>query len=194
MQIPADAAGNPALESQWVDSVRPRYGGWTDVFNALGLFNVFNSILFRILAAALTISLIACSIQRIPGMIRTAQQPPPRRRRRRSSSTRRSTRQIVVRRGAAETRELVEGVLARPPLPDARRGRRHGPPLRRPVPLGPVRGPDRPPLDRADHRGRHPRRGRRLPEPRVHDRGGPDARRRGPARAWRSSCVDFTDR
>ncbi len=75
MQIPRDVVGNPASEQLWVESVRPRYGGWTDLFTTLGLFNVFNSVVFRILVAALTISLVACSIHRIPGMIRTARNP-----------------------------------------------------------------------------------------------------------------------
>ncbi len=75
MQIPRDVVGDAQREALWVDSVRPRYGGWTDVLSTLGLFNVFNSILFRILAAALTISLIACSIHRIPGIVRTIAHP-----------------------------------------------------------------------------------------------------------------------
>ena len=69
MQMPAEAIADPARRSVWLDGVRPRYGGWTDVFNSLQLFEVFSSILFRILVAALTISLIACSIHRIPGVI-----------------------------------------------------------------------------------------------------------------------------
>lgn len=110
MQMPKEAIGDAATEKMWIESVRPRYGGLTDVIAALGLFNVFNSILFRILVAALTISLIACSIHRIPGMIHTATRPrvdvgpaffehAPQRE------------AIVVRRSAAETREVVEGVL-----------------------------------------------------------------------------------
>jgi cytochrome c biogenesis protein len=75
MQMPRDVVGVPEREALWLDSVRPRYGGWTDPLNTLGLFSVFNSILFRLLAAALTISLIACSIQRIPGIVRTVAHP-----------------------------------------------------------------------------------------------------------------------
>jgi cytochrome c biogenesis protein len=110
MQVPSDIVGNAQQEALWVDSVRPRYGGWTDVLSTLGLFNVFNSILFRVLAAALTISLIACSIHRVPGMVRTVRNPridvgpaffehAP------------QHEAIVVRRDAAATREIVEGVL-----------------------------------------------------------------------------------
>ena len=66
--------------------------------------------MFRILIAALTISLIACSIHRIPGMVKTARNPrvdvgpaffehAP------------QHEAIVVRRSADETRAVVEGVL-----------------------------------------------------------------------------------
>lgn len=110
MQVPRDIVGLAQQEALWVDSVRPRYGGWTDILNALGLFNVFNSVLFRILAAALTISLIACSIHRIPGMIRTIRNPrvdvgpgffehAP------------QHEAVVVRRSAEDTRSVLESVL-----------------------------------------------------------------------------------
>ncbi len=110
MQMPAEAIADPARRSVWLDGVRPRYGGWTDVFNSLQLFEVFSSILFRILVAALTISLIACSIHRIPGVIRTARNPridvgpaffehAP------------QHEAIVARRSAAETLGIVEGVF-----------------------------------------------------------------------------------
>jgi cytochrome c biogenesis protein len=112
MQMPRDVVGVPEREALWLDSIRPRYGGWTDPLNALGLFNVFNSILFRVLAAALTISLIACSIQRIPGIVRTVAHPrvdvgpaffehAP------------QHEAIVARRSAQEAAEVVAGVLGR---------------------------------------------------------------------------------
>lgn len=110
MQMPRDIVGDAAREQLWVESLRPRYGGWTDVFNTLGLLNVFNSLLFRILVAALAISLIACSVHRIPGMVRTALHPrvdpgaaffdhAP------------QHEAIVVRRSVAETLTMVEATL-----------------------------------------------------------------------------------
>ena len=110
MQLPAEAIADPARRTLWLDSVRPRYGGWTDVFNTLQWFEVFSSILFRLLVAALTISLIACSVHRIPGVIRTARNPridvgpaffehAP------------QHEAIVARRSAVETRGIVEGVF-----------------------------------------------------------------------------------
>jgi len=110
VQAPQAVLDDPAAKASWLESVRPKYGGWTNVFDTLGLFQVFNSIVFRILVAALTISLIACSIHRIPGMVHTARNPridvgpaffehAP------------QHEAIVVRRSAEETRAVVEGVL-----------------------------------------------------------------------------------
>jgi cytochrome c biogenesis protein len=47
------AQADPALQGDrqayaaWLESVRPRYGGWTGVLDALGLFTIFSSIWFR---------------------------------------------------------------------------------------------------------------------------------------------------
>jgi cytochrome c biogenesis protein len=110
MQMPGATTQSPELRAEWLESVRPRYGGWTNILNTLQLFEVFSSVLFRVLVAALTISLVACSIHRIPGMVRTTRNPrvdvgpaffehAP------------QHEAIVARRSAAETREVVEGVL-----------------------------------------------------------------------------------
>jgi cytochrome c biogenesis protein len=110
MQMPPEALADPQRRELWIESVRPRYGALTDVFATLQLFEVFASILFRVLVAALTISLIACSVHRIPGVIRTARNPridvgpaffehAP------------QHEAIVARRSADDTRGIVEGVL-----------------------------------------------------------------------------------
>jgi cytochrome c biogenesis protein len=110
VQAPQAVLDDPAAKAEWLESVRPKYGGWTNILDTVGLFQVFNSIIFRILVAALTISLIACSIHRIPGMIHTARNPridvgpaffehAP------------QHEAIVVRRSPEETRVAVEGVL-----------------------------------------------------------------------------------
>ncbi|HEY4752986.1 MAG TPA: cytochrome c biogenesis protein ResB [Candidatus Limnocylindrales bacterium] len=75
IQIPTGMADDPASKAQWLDTVRPRFGGWTGPMDALGLFNIFNSLVFRVLVAGLVISLIACSVHRIPGAWRTATKP-----------------------------------------------------------------------------------------------------------------------
>jgi cytochrome c biogenesis protein len=110
IQAPPGVVADPGAKADWLDGIRPRFGGWTDVMNNLQLFEIFNSVLFRILVAALTISLIACSIHRIPGMVRTATKPrvdvgpaffehAP------------QHEAIVARHSAADTQAAVQGVL-----------------------------------------------------------------------------------
>jgi cytochrome c biogenesis protein len=75
IQVPAGVEGDATAKLDWLAGVRPRYGGWTDIFDRLQLFDVFNSVWFRGLTAFLTISLIACMVQRAPGLWRTATKP-----------------------------------------------------------------------------------------------------------------------
>ena len=72
IQAPTGVLGDAQAKADWLNEIRPRFGGWTGVMDTLQLFQIFSSILFRILVAALTISLIACSVHRIPGIWRTA--------------------------------------------------------------------------------------------------------------------------
>lgn len=75
IQVPAGVEADAASKADWLAGVRPRFGGWTDILDRLQIFNVFNSIWFRGLTAFLTISLIACMVQRAPGLWRTATKP-----------------------------------------------------------------------------------------------------------------------
>src|SRR3990172_3169116 len=75
IQVPAGVEADASAKLDWLSGVRPRYGGWTDILDRLQLFNVFNSVWFRGLTAFLTISLIACMVQRAPGLWRTATKP-----------------------------------------------------------------------------------------------------------------------
>jgi cytochrome c biogenesis protein len=75
IQMPSGIADGSPDKAQWLDSVRPKYGGWTSILDAFGLLNVFNSLIFRVLVAALVISLVACTVHRIPGAWRTATKP-----------------------------------------------------------------------------------------------------------------------
>jgi cytochrome c biogenesis protein len=75
VQAPPGVLTDAEAKAGWLNEVRPRFGPWTDAMNALQVFEIFNSVLFRVLVAALTISLIACSVHRIPGMWRTATAP-----------------------------------------------------------------------------------------------------------------------
>jgi len=110
IQAPPGVVNDPAAKASWLDEVRPKYGGWTGIMDTLQLFQIFNSLLFRVLVAGLTISLIACSIHRIPGIWRTTTKPrvdvgpaffehAP------------QHEAIVVRHSAAETQAIVEGVF-----------------------------------------------------------------------------------
>ncbi len=74
-QVPDAVKGNQAAYAEWLNTVRPRYGGWTGVLNELGLFSVFSSLWFRGAVLLLTASVIACSVRRLPGLWRTATRP-----------------------------------------------------------------------------------------------------------------------
>lgn len=75
IQAPPAVLADPAAKASWLDEVRPKYGGWTGILDTLGVFQIFASIYFRILVAGLTISLIACTVHRIPGTWRTTTKP-----------------------------------------------------------------------------------------------------------------------
>ena len=75
IQVPAGVEADATSKADWLAGVRPRFGGWTDILDRLQFFNVFNSIWFRGLTGFLTISLIACMVQRAPGLWRTATKP-----------------------------------------------------------------------------------------------------------------------
>lgn len=75
------AQADPALQGDrqayaaWLESVRPRYGGWTGVLDALGLFTIFSSIWFRGIIVLLATSVLACSANRAPHLWRLAVHP-----------------------------------------------------------------------------------------------------------------------
>lgn len=75
------AQADPALQGDrqayaaWLESVRPRYGSWTGVLDALGLFTIFSSIWFRGIIVLLATSVLACSANRAPHLWRLAVHP-----------------------------------------------------------------------------------------------------------------------
>lgn len=75
MQMPSGVAADPESRASWLGTVRPRYGGWTGVLEQLGMFTVFTSVWFRATIMGLTISLLACSLHRLPGIWHTAMKP-----------------------------------------------------------------------------------------------------------------------
>jgi cytochrome c biogenesis protein len=110
IQAPPGVLSDPDAKASWLNEIRPRFGGWTAVMDQLQLFQIFNSLVFRLLVAAISISLIACSVHRVPGMWHTAMKPridvgeaffehAP------------QHEAVMVRRTPAETLELVRGAL-----------------------------------------------------------------------------------
>lgn len=74
-QAPPGIAGDPAAYQGWLEAIRPRFGGWTGILDALGLFSVFNSIWFKGGVVLLSTSILACSINRSPLLWRQATRP-----------------------------------------------------------------------------------------------------------------------
>jgi len=75
IQAPAGVMDDPNARAEWLAGVRPRFGGWTDVMDRLQLFTIFTSVWLRAIGALLAASLIACTVQRIPGTWRTMTKP-----------------------------------------------------------------------------------------------------------------------
>jgi len=75
IQAPAGVADDPPARAEWLAGGRPRFGGWTDPMATLGIFWIFSTIWFRLLVGLLAASLIACTVQRIPGTWRTMTKP-----------------------------------------------------------------------------------------------------------------------
>lgn len=74
-QVPLSMRGDEDAIARWIESVRPVYGGWTDVLNAIGVFTMFTSVPFLVVMALLALSIIACTVHRIPLLLRNARHP-----------------------------------------------------------------------------------------------------------------------
>jgi len=75
VQAPPGLKEDPQAYAGWLDTIRPRYGGWTTVLDALQLFAVFSSVWFKGIVVALVTSIMACSVNRFRGLWRTAVHP-----------------------------------------------------------------------------------------------------------------------
>jgi cytochrome c biogenesis protein len=75
VQAPPGVLLDPDAKREWLNEIWPKYGGWTGVMDQLQLFTIFTSVWFRAMGAALAISVIACSVHRIPGLWKTAVRP-----------------------------------------------------------------------------------------------------------------------
>jgi cytochrome c biogenesis protein len=75
VQAPAGLSSDPQSYAAWLISLKPKYVGWTDIIDRLGLFSVFQSIWFRAIIVGLTTSILACSVNRFRGLWKTAVHP-----------------------------------------------------------------------------------------------------------------------
>lgn len=74
-QAPSGVLDDPTSAQQWLDTVRPRFGGWTGVLNFLGFFNLYKSIPFLTVTALLAVSIVACTTHRVPLLWKRATKP-----------------------------------------------------------------------------------------------------------------------
>jgi cytochrome c biogenesis protein len=75
VQVPSGMTADPATYTSWIASIHSKYGGWTPVFDKLGLFAVFTSIWFKAIVVLLTTSVLACSVNRAPRLWHLAFHP-----------------------------------------------------------------------------------------------------------------------
>lgn len=74
-QAPGGVAENPDFMASWLDELRTRYGGWTDILALLGVFTMFGSIPFKVVTIGLALSIIACTVHRTPNLYAQAMKP-----------------------------------------------------------------------------------------------------------------------
>lgn len=72
--FPQMPAGSDA-QGPWVDAVTLRYGAATSLVRSLGLFDAFRSPWFLALLSALLLSLLSCTVRRLPGLWRSLDRP-----------------------------------------------------------------------------------------------------------------------
>ena len=71
----APATADAAAHAAWLESVRPRYGGWTPILDYLGIFTLWTSPLFLGVTVLLALSIIACTVHRLPQLWTRATKP-----------------------------------------------------------------------------------------------------------------------
>ncbi|WP_250506702.1 cytochrome c biogenesis protein ResB [Bowdeniella massiliensis] len=74
-QAPGSTLATAEGAEHFLTEMRPRYGGWTSILYHLGFFNIYTSWLFLIITALLAISIIACTVHRIPQLWQRATRP-----------------------------------------------------------------------------------------------------------------------
>lgn len=74
-QEPPGSTADPATHAAFLESIRPRYGGWTQVLDFLGIFNLWASPIFLGVTVLLALSIIACTVHRLPQLWKRATRP-----------------------------------------------------------------------------------------------------------------------
>jgi cytochrome c biogenesis protein len=76
VQVPAEVLRSPESTRSWIErAARPKLGGWTDLFQTLGLLWVFQTAWFHSLLALLTASTVVCTLNRLPSLWHGVFQP-----------------------------------------------------------------------------------------------------------------------
>ncbi len=76
MQAPTDVLQSQETFSAWLARPQLRYGQpWHTVFLALDLYRVFSSLWWRALLAVLTLAVVVCTINRLPGIMASVRRP-----------------------------------------------------------------------------------------------------------------------
>jgi len=74
-QIPPSVLSDSSQHAQWLERARTKYGVWTNVFDFLGLFNIFHGLWFRVIIGLLTANIIVCTLNRWKGIWATVFPP-----------------------------------------------------------------------------------------------------------------------
>jgi cytochrome c biogenesis protein len=77
VQAPVGLKSDPSAYAAWLETVKPKYGGWTGIFDTVGALNIFSSIWFRGTIVLLATSILACSVNRAPRLWKQAVHPRP---------------------------------------------------------------------------------------------------------------------
>ncbi len=76
MQAPADVRATPDSYAAWLVRPQGKYGQpWANVFAALDLYRVFQSAWFRGTLAILSLAVVVCTVNRMPGIMASIRRP-----------------------------------------------------------------------------------------------------------------------
>ena len=76
VQAPGEVLGDPVVYAAWVQqNALPRYGSLTPIFDWLKFFTVFSSWYFMLLLTILSLSIIVCTLNRVPAIWQNFKHP-----------------------------------------------------------------------------------------------------------------------